>query len=88
MALNVVLTLLLVARLLHMRRQIRSAIGPEYGKMYSTAATILLESGLLYGLVSFIFVVLYGIENVAAILFIPLLSQLEVDGRSRYLAPY
>lgn len=76
---NIILTLLLVTRLLWMRRQIVRSLGQEYGKMYTGVATMVLESGLPYGVISFIFIILYGIGNTAALLFIPLLAQVEVS---------
>ena len=79
MALNILLTLTLVLRLLFMRRKIVRVLGQEFGTMYAGAATILLESGLPYGIISFIFIVLYGIQNTAGLLFIPLIMQLEVS---------
>lgn len=78
MSLNVILTLLLITRLLWMRHQIVRSLGTEHGKMYTGVAAMVLESGLIYGIISFIFVILYGIGNTAAALFIPLFSQIEV----------
>ncbi|KAG6836447.1 hypothetical protein H0H93_007879 [Arthromyces matolae] len=76
MALNAFLTILLVGRLLYMRRKIASLLGNEHGRMYAHISTTLLESAVPYGLVSFVFIVLYGARNTAANLFIPFLAQL------------
>ncbi|KNZ78859.1 hypothetical protein J132_09542 [Termitomyces sp. J132] len=76
MALNALLTILLVGRLLYMRRKIASVLGGEHGRMYSHIATTLLESAVPYGLVSFVFIILYGTKNTVANLFIPFLAQL------------
>jgi hypothetical protein len=79
MSLNIALTLLLAIRLFYIRWQIVKVLGEEYGRMYTGVATMVLESGLPYGIISLIFVILYGINNNGAILFIPLISQLEVS---------
>ena len=78
MALNIFLTLLLVSRLLYMRHKITSTLGAQYGKTYTGIATMVLESALPYGLVSLIFIVLYSIQNIANLLFLPLLVQVQV----------
>ena len=86
MALNIFLTLLLVSRLLYMRHKITSTLGAQYGKTYTGIATMVLESALPYGLVSLIFIVLYSIQNIANLLFLPLLVQVQVCfPRSRLL---
>ncbi len=78
MALSALLTVILVTRLMYMRHKIVNNLGAHHGRMYSGIATMMIESGLPYGLVSFIFIVLYGIGNTAALLFIPLIAQVEV----------
>lgn len=77
-ALTLVLTLLLIARLLYIRRKIVSVLGLQYGQTYSSVAAMVFESALLYGLVSLVFIILYGLHNTAENLFIPLLAQVEV----------
>ncbi|KIJ44347.1 hypothetical protein M422DRAFT_30489 [Sphaerobolus stellatus SS14] len=77
MSLNILLTLLLVSRLLYMRHKMTAALGKQHAQTYGTVATMLLESAAPYALISFIFIILYGIGNVAAILLIPLLVQAE-----------
>ncbi|KAI0309238.1 hypothetical protein OF83DRAFT_1179865 [Amylostereum chailletii] len=77
MTLSIVLTILLVTRLLYMRHQVISAMGSHYGQMYASIASMLVESALPYGVFSFIFIILYGIQNTATNLFIPLLTQVE-----------
>ncbi|KAI0331106.1 hypothetical protein GY45DRAFT_1322808 [Cubamyces sp. BRFM 1775] len=76
-ALTLVLTLLLIARLLYIRRKIVSVLGLHYGRTYSSVVAMVLESALLYGLVSLVFIILYGLHNTAENLFIPLLAQVE-----------
>ncbi|TFK55495.1 hypothetical protein OE88DRAFT_626895 [Heliocybe sulcata] len=77
MALNLLLTVLLVSRLLYMRHRITTTLGNEYGETYTSIAAMVVESALPYALVSLVFVILYGMQNTAANLFIPLLAQVE-----------
>ncbi|GBE89273.1 hypothetical protein SCP_1502810 [Sparassis crispa] len=77
MSLNILLTILLITRLFWMRRKIiNTPLGKKYGKTYTGIATMLLESALPYGLVSLVFIILYGLGNTAENLFIPLASQI------------
>jgi len=62
-----------------MRNRLRESFGSEHAHLYTTMATMILESALPYGLISFVFIVLYGTNNTAAVLFIPLLVQVEVS---------
>ena len=78
MGLNILLTGMLVTRLLYMRYKITRALGARHGETYANIASMILESAALYGIVSFIFLVLYTIKNTAALLFIPLLIQVQV----------
>lgn len=78
MSLNVLLTMLLIGRLLYMRHQIKNALGTEQAQLYTTIAVMLFESALPYGLISLVFVILYGTGNAAASVFLPLLIQVEV----------
>ncbi|KZT08377.1 uncharacterized protein LAESUDRAFT_676421 [Laetiporus sulphureus 93-53] len=77
MSLNVIVTTMLVVRLLYMRRRVASALGPEHGKMYTSIAAIVVESALPYGVVSFIFLVSYGLQSNVSNLFLNLLVQVE-----------
>lgn len=78
MGLNILLTGLLVTRLMYMRHKINSALGSSrHGDTYSNVAAMILESAIPYGIVSFIFLVLYSMQNTAALLFIPLLVQVQ-----------
>jgi hypothetical protein len=60
LAMNMILCGLLVVRLLYMRRTITKALGTRHGRTYSNLAAIIAESSLPYGVVSFIFLVLYA----------------------------
>ncbi|PCH37197.1 hypothetical protein WOLCODRAFT_83693 [Wolfiporia cocos MD-104 SS10] len=77
MSLNIILTLMIVSRLFFLRRLAVTCIGSAHGKMYTNIAAIIIESALPYGLVSFIFIVLYAMRNTGENLFIPLLAQVQ-----------
>ncbi|KAK7688220.1 hypothetical protein QCA50_008590 [Cerrena zonata] len=77
MALNITLSLLLILRLLSMQRTLRQVLGEDYARVYAKIVSMSVESALPYALVSFIFIVLYGIQNNAYVLFIPLLVQVQ-----------
>lgn len=77
MGLNMLLTIILISRLLYMRYRINKTLGSEYTRLYTTIAVMLFESALPYGLISLVFLILYGSGNIAASLFLPLLVQVE-----------
>lgn len=78
MGLNILLTGLLVTRLLYMRYKITKALGSRHGRTYTSVVSMLLESAVPYGIISIIFLVLYTLQSTAALLFIPLLTQVQV----------
>ncbi|PPQ80602.1 hypothetical protein CVT25_001564 [Psilocybe cyanescens] len=77
MATNILLTGMLVVRLLYMRHKIMKAMDRHHGKTYTNIVSMVLESAVIYGVISFIFLVLYTKGNTAALLFIPLLTQVQ-----------
>ena len=79
MALNLLLSLLLVIRLLRMRRNLQSVMGTQYGKEYTGIAAMVVESALPYGIISIIFLVLFGKRDLSQNLLLPLLVQIEVS---------
>lgn len=82
MALNITLSLLLILRLLSMQRTLRQVLGEDYARVYTKIVSMSVESALPYALVSFIFIILYGIQNSAYVLFLPILVQVQVSFRS------
>ena len=79
MALNITLSLLLILRLLSMQRTLRQVLGEDYARVYTKIVSMSVESALPYALVSFIFIILYGIQNSAYVLFLPILVQVQVS---------
>jgi len=78
MVLNLLLTFLLAIRLLYMRHRLQSAMGAQHGKTYTSIAAMVVESALPFGILSIIFIVLFGKRDPAQNLFLPLLVQVEV----------
>ncbi len=62
-ALNVMLTLLLVVRLLYMSYSARRAIGGEHGRTYISIAAMLLESATPYAAVGLLFIITYARDS-------------------------
>lgn len=53
-------------------------LGEKYTQVYTNVLAIIVESALPFGILSFIFVILYGVHNTAQNLFIPILAQVKV----------
>lgn len=77
-AFTLLVTLMIVARVLLMRRRIRDTMGSEYGRAYAGIAAMLVECALLYALISSAFITLYGLRSTAFNLFVPLMIMVEV----------
>jgi len=67
-----------------MRHRIMRAMDRQHGRFYTNIVAMLLESAALYGVISLIFLVLYSIGNTAALLFLPLLVQVQVRIKNVY----
>ncbi|OSX62091.1 hypothetical protein POSPLADRAFT_1181307 [Postia placenta MAD-698-R-SB12] len=77
MSLSMLLTLLLVSRLFWLRRKLIKAMGKEHGGVYTSIAAMLVESALPYGIISAVYIILYGLQNPAQSLFLGPLVQVE-----------
>lgn len=77
--LNMLLTILILTRLLSARKHATATLGSEYGKTYTGIAAVLIESAAPYAMVGFVWIILYGIQNWALQLILPLLVQVEVS---------
>ncbi|KAF8965861.1 hypothetical protein BDZ97DRAFT_1699028 [Flammula alnicola] len=60
---NIILTILISARLLIYRRRLIATMPNDDGKHYFSLATIFIESAALYSVFAFIFIVTYAINN-------------------------
>ncbi|KAK0460192.1 uncharacterized protein EV420DRAFT_1268062 [Desarmillaria tabescens] len=73
---TLLVTFMIVARVLSMRRGIQK-LGPECEKLYTGIAAMLVECALPYALISFVFIILYGLRTTASNLFVPLMIMVE-----------
>ncbi|KAF8553519.1 hypothetical protein OG21DRAFT_1441755 [Imleria badia] len=77
LALNIILTMAIVLRLLTFRYRIVSVLGPKYGTQYTSIAAMIIESAALYSAVSVTFLVLFGIGNPVSQVFVQSLNQFQ-----------
>jgi len=79
-ALNVILTLVLLARFLMYGRNIRTSTGAtsKITGWYKAALTILIESCGLYAVNSLLFIIPWGMGSYVANIFLPILAQVQV----------
>ena len=84
LALNILLTLMIVIRLILHNREVRTATGlTEAGGTYKNIVTMLVESSALYAVTSLLYIGPWGAGNHAADIFLPALCQIQVRGFSR-----
>ena len=81
LSVNIILTILITIRLLLFRRQVASALSPEYGKQYVSLATIIIESAAIYSLFALLFIISYAVNNPINQIFLTLasISQVRCD---------
>ena len=89
-ALNTLLTLLLVGRLLYMSRKASRSLGQQHAATYISVASMLVESAAPYTITSLIFIITYARNSYVQNLVLPVLSQIMVssvitDGLGRVL---
>jgi hypothetical protein len=77
-ALNILLTVLILVPLFRARQRAVSNLGPEYGRMYTGIAAILIESAAPYAVLVFIWIILYGLQYLGMFFILELLVQVEV----------
>lgn len=80
LALNMLLTLLIVMRLAMHSRNIRNAMGAPAGAsgLYATIITVLVESCSIYAIASLLFVIPWGLKSHVADIFLPILAEVQV----------
>jgi hypothetical protein len=86
--LNILISVILLPRLLELRRQVSLAGNLEgIHKKFISFEALVVESALPSGLFSFVFIILFGFQKVSSILFLPLLVQVMVRGKSLLYIP-
>ena len=88
-ALNILLTLMIVVRLVLHSRNIRAAMGAPAGisGLYTAIVTMLIESSALYAVNSLLFIGPWGAGNHAADIFLPILAETQVRAFPQLLFP-
>jgi len=63
MALNIILTSMIVGRLLVARRQLMNVLGKKHAQLYTSVAALVVESAAISAVASIIFLILFGPVN-------------------------
>lgn len=77
MALNMIVTILIVGRLWFARKRIQEVMGKGHGQMYTGVAAMVIESAAPYAISSFILIILYGLKDTGFVLLIPTFCQVQ-----------
>ncbi|KAJ7624296.1 hypothetical protein DFH06DRAFT_1059142 [Mycena polygramma] len=77
MILPIWLTILIAGRILYHRQTMLDTLGPEFSKNYASISAIVVESAIPFTIISIVLLGLFGDNNTAQNLFIPLMVQVE-----------
>lgn len=77
--LNIVLTILICARLLRWSRRISDVLGKENAKGYTSAAAILVESAALYSASGIMYLIPYALQLDVAVFFGQIWTKMSVS---------
>lgn len=78
-SLNIIITVLIVARLILRRKRMRSALGDEHGHMYTSISAMLIESAALYSVWGLVFLITYAKNSAFNNILLPALGQVQVS---------
>lgn len=78
LALNVLVTVAIVLRLLVYRHRISQALGPNHGSQYTSIVAMLVESASLYSLFSLLLVIPFAIDNPIQNVSLQMLGEIQV----------
>ncbi len=87
-ALNLSMTLAIVARLLVLRRRISSLSGSKLGSEYTSIAAILVESAVINPAGALLFLIPFVLNNSLFKMFIQVLTEIQVCFRLAYLSSF
>jgi len=73
-SLNIILTLMIVARLMYARSKLVAVLGKQHAKLYTSIAAMVVESSSIYGSMSLAFIVCYALGSSFVNVVLPLLS--------------
>lgn len=85
LALNLSMTLAIVARLLVFRWRIARALGPKFGSQYTSIAAMVVESAFISSAGFLLFLIPFGLNSPLANMFIQVLSEIQVCFRFNHL---
>ncbi|KAH9922724.1 uncharacterized protein B0H18DRAFT_1183390, partial [Fomitopsis serialis] len=68
-SLNIIVTILICARMLYMSKGVSAVLGPENSKLYTGLTAIFVESAALYSLAGIMFIIPYARNSQTAIIF-------------------
>ncbi|EED84964.1 predicted protein [Postia placenta Mad-698-R] len=78
-SLNVLLTMLIVARLLRFRSRLVRALGEEHGKYYGYLSMVLVESASLFAVFSSMLLITEAVNSSLAYLILQIVGQIQVN---------
>ncbi|KAF8558655.1 hypothetical protein OG21DRAFT_1404750 [Imleria badia] len=78
LAINIVICILTVLRLLHHRASISKVLGPGYGLLYASFAAMIVESAAVYSICSLLYLIPYAINSPLANAFMQILGEAQV----------
>lgn len=86
-SLNILLTLMIVARLILHGRNLRDAMGTPVraSGLYKAVITILVESSSIYAITSILFIGPWAAKNRASDIFLPILAEVQVRSVFSYV---
>ncbi|TFK55089.1 hypothetical protein OE88DRAFT_1642333 [Heliocybe sulcata] len=78
LTLNILTTVLILARLMYHRLEVTRSLGHAYGTYYTSVAAMLVESASLYAACSLLFLVPYVLNHPLQNIFMQVLSQVQI----------
>ena len=87
---NIVMTVLIMARLLIYRRTITSSLGlsTEHARDYTSLGTIIIESASLYSVFAILFLITYAVNNPINQIFLVVANAAQVSSHSIASVPF
>lgn len=79
LALNILVTIFIVVRLLLQRRRITRALGNLHGVHYTSIVAMIIESAALYSVFSLLLLVPFGLKSPISQIFLPCIGQVQVS---------
>ncbi|KAH7908983.1 hypothetical protein BJ138DRAFT_1011730 [Hygrophoropsis aurantiaca] len=78
LAINIVVTSLIVVRLLLIRHRLTSVLGGNHGSHYTSIAALIVESASLYTASSLLFLIPFALKSPVANLFIQIMGEIQI----------